>query len=82
MRCFFQKLFIAAVVLATAASIEVAIADSYEEDPFYKKTHLFVGGDIGFSLLTSEVANELDKTGIQLDAKAMLSHSWRKFTDV
>jgi outer membrane protein OmpA-like peptidoglycan-associated protein len=49
-------------------------------DPFWHRLFVFVGGDGGYHFLSSNDAAELSKHGYQIDAKGLLSYSWKDVT--
>ncbi len=50
-----------------------------KEDPLLRRVVLFLGGDVGYSYVSTDIATELNRDGIHTDAKALASYSWPRW---
>ena len=73
---FLKLLTISALLLPFGVNAQ---SSSYEELPMEDTAWVFVGGDAGFALLETQVDQEIDKIGFQLDAKARLAYYLEDF---
>jgi outer membrane protein OmpA-like peptidoglycan-associated protein len=76
-RAMMRLLF--AFLLVFSATFSPAIGGP-AEDPFLNRLILFVGGDGGFTYISTKDTSELSRKGYQLDAKGLLSYSWSDIT--
>ncbi len=86
MTCRISRSFIGTLTLAflvcafSTEHAESSIKGDPKTDPFWHRFMLFVGADGGYQYTSSDAAAELSKNGYQLDAKGLVSYSWKDVT--
>lgn len=76
----FALLALGIAITFWAAAAKAAEKGDSENDPFWRRLFIFVGGDGGYNYISSHATDELNKHGYQGDAKGFLSYSWTDFT--